>query len=309
MARAEGLGGSDVELHLHPAERAVGVLPPGSARCRGPPRDLREREIQSSVHVQRLVTGHPNERRRTRVRSGAMDYRHLGRSGMLVSALSYGNWITHGSQIEEDAAAACVKAALDVGITTFDTADVYAIGRGRVRTGPGAQARAAGVRRDLHQGLLADGAQPQRPRPVAQAHHGVAPRVARAVADRPRRSPPGPPLRLRGPPGGDLAGLRRPGAPGQGPLHRRLGVDGGPDPGRAPAGRRNGLRPHRLEPAAVLHDLAGDRGRGRPAVPEGGRGPDRVVTPRPGRPHRQVPPGLVRPARRARGPPGPRAAR
>ena len=47
---------------------------------------------------------------------------------MLVSALSYGNWITHGSQIEEDAAAACVKAALDVGITTFDTADVYAIG-------------------------------------------------------------------------------------------------------------------------------------------------------------------------------------
>ena len=47
---------------------------------------------------------------------------------MLVSALSYGNWITHGSQIEEDAAAACVKAALDAGITTFDTADVYAIG-------------------------------------------------------------------------------------------------------------------------------------------------------------------------------------
>jgi aryl-alcohol dehydrogenase-like predicted oxidoreductase len=47
---------------------------------------------------------------------------------MLVSALSYGNWITHGSQIEEDTAAACVKAALDAGITTFDTADVYAIG-------------------------------------------------------------------------------------------------------------------------------------------------------------------------------------
>ena len=47
---------------------------------------------------------------------------------MLVSALSYGNWITHGSQIEEDAAAACVKASLDAGITTFDTADVYAIG-------------------------------------------------------------------------------------------------------------------------------------------------------------------------------------
>jgi aryl-alcohol dehydrogenase-like predicted oxidoreductase len=57
-----------------------------------------------------------------------MDYRHLGRSGIEVSALAYGNWITHGSQVEEDAAVACVKAALDAGITTFDTADVYAMG-------------------------------------------------------------------------------------------------------------------------------------------------------------------------------------
>ncbi len=48
---------------------------------------------------------------------------------MTVSALSYGNWITHGSQIEEDAARACVRAALDAGITTFDTADVYAMGQ------------------------------------------------------------------------------------------------------------------------------------------------------------------------------------
>jgi aryl-alcohol dehydrogenase-like predicted oxidoreductase len=55
-----------------------------------------------------------------------MEYRHLGRSGMLVSEISYGNWITHGSQVEEDAAVACVRAALDEGITTFDTADVYA---------------------------------------------------------------------------------------------------------------------------------------------------------------------------------------
>ncbi|WP_214110582.1 aldo/keto reductase family protein [Acrocarpospora catenulata] len=55
-----------------------------------------------------------------------MEFRHLGRSGLLVSEISYGNWITHGSQVEEEAAHACVKAALDVGITTFDTADVYA---------------------------------------------------------------------------------------------------------------------------------------------------------------------------------------
>src|SRR5450755_3557656 len=58
-----------------------------------------------------------------------MNYRHLGKSGMLVSSLSYGNWITHGSQVEEEAATACVKASLDAGITTFDTADVYAWGR------------------------------------------------------------------------------------------------------------------------------------------------------------------------------------
>lgn len=57
-----------------------------------------------------------------------MEYRHLGRSGLVVSALAYGNWITHGGQIEEEAATACVKTALDLGITTFDTADVYAGG-------------------------------------------------------------------------------------------------------------------------------------------------------------------------------------
>ncbi len=63
---------------------------------------------------------------------------------MVVSALSYGNWITHGSQIEEDAATACVKAALDAGITTFDTADVYAIGRAESVLGRALK----GVRRD-----------------------------------------------------------------------------------------------------------------------------------------------------------------
>jgi aryl-alcohol dehydrogenase-like predicted oxidoreductase len=55
-----------------------------------------------------------------------MKHRHLGRSGLLVSEISYGNWLTHGSQVEEEAALACVRAALDNGITTFDTADVYA---------------------------------------------------------------------------------------------------------------------------------------------------------------------------------------
>lgn len=55
-----------------------------------------------------------------------MEFRHLGRSGLVISEIAYGNWITHGSQVEAEAAHACVRAALDNGITTFDTADVYA---------------------------------------------------------------------------------------------------------------------------------------------------------------------------------------
>ena len=58
-----------------------------------------------------------------------MEYRHLGNSGLVISEIAYGNWITHGDQVEEQAAAACVRTALDEGITTFDTADVYAGGR------------------------------------------------------------------------------------------------------------------------------------------------------------------------------------
>jgi aryl-alcohol dehydrogenase-like predicted oxidoreductase len=55
-----------------------------------------------------------------------MEFRYLGNSGLKISEVSYGNWVTHGSQVEADAAKACVAAALDAGITTFDTADVYA---------------------------------------------------------------------------------------------------------------------------------------------------------------------------------------
>lgn len=55
-----------------------------------------------------------------------MQYRYLGNSGFKVSEVTYGNWLTHGSQVENDLAHACVKAALDVGITSFDTADTYA---------------------------------------------------------------------------------------------------------------------------------------------------------------------------------------
>ena len=55
-----------------------------------------------------------------------MKTRNLGSSGLKISEIAYGNWLTHGSQVEEDAATACVRQALEEGITTFDTADVYA---------------------------------------------------------------------------------------------------------------------------------------------------------------------------------------
>ncbi|OBI28975.1 aldo/keto reductase family protein [Mycolicibacter sinensis] len=58
-----------------------------------------------------------------------MEFRYLGNSGLQISEITYGNWLTHGSQVENDVATACVQAALDAGITTFDTADVYANGR------------------------------------------------------------------------------------------------------------------------------------------------------------------------------------
>ena len=56
----------------------------------------------------------------------SMEFRYLGNSGLKISEITYGNWLTHGSQVENDVAAQCVRAALDAGISTFDTADVYA---------------------------------------------------------------------------------------------------------------------------------------------------------------------------------------
>jgi voltage-dependent potassium channel beta subunit len=58
-----------------------------------------------------------------------MKFRHLGRSGLIISEIAYGNWITHGAQVDADTAKSCVHAALDEGITTFDTADTYARGK------------------------------------------------------------------------------------------------------------------------------------------------------------------------------------
>jgi len=76
-----------------------------------------------------------------------MEFRHLGKSGLIVSEIAYGNWLTHGSQVEAEAAHACVRAALDVGITTFDTADVYAQTRAETVLGDALK----GVRRESYE--------------------------------------------------------------------------------------------------------------------------------------------------------------
>ena len=80
------------------------------------------------VHRPRVCegAGPAGRPRRSAHTLGCMEYRHLGSSGLKISEITYGNWLTHGSQIENEQAKACVRAALDAGISTFDTADVYA---------------------------------------------------------------------------------------------------------------------------------------------------------------------------------------
>jgi voltage-dependent potassium channel beta subunit len=58
-----------------------------------------------------------------------MEYRNLGKSGLRVSALSFGSWITFGNQIERSTAEALMQTAYDAGVNFFDNAEVYAAGR------------------------------------------------------------------------------------------------------------------------------------------------------------------------------------
>ncbi|MCK5675160.1 MAG: aldo/keto reductase [Spirochaetales bacterium] len=58
-----------------------------------------------------------------------MEYRRLGSAGLKVSALSYGSWVTYGSQVDIDLAVSCMKAAYDNGVNFFDNAEAYAGGK------------------------------------------------------------------------------------------------------------------------------------------------------------------------------------
>ncbi len=195
-----------------------------------------------------------------------MEFRHLGRSGLVISEISYGNWITHGSQVEEDAARACVKAALDEGITTFDTADVYAGTRAEEVLGRALQ----GVRRESLE-IFTKVYWPTGPgrndRGLSRKHimESINGSLRRLQTDYV-----------------DLYQAHR--YDHETPLEETLrAFDDVVRQGKAlyigvsewtaeqiaagaEARRRAGLRPDRLQPAAVLHAVAGHRGRGRAAV-------------------------------------------
>jgi len=64
-----------------------------------------------------------------------MEYRFLGSSGLKVSALSFGAWVTFGDQIGEDTAYECMSAAYDAGVNFFDNAEVYAQGKAEIIMG------------------------------------------------------------------------------------------------------------------------------------------------------------------------------
>jgi voltage-dependent potassium channel beta subunit len=78
----------------------------------------------------------------------AMNYRRLGASGLKVSELSFGSWVTYGTQLGEDLARECMAAAYDAGVNFFDNAEVYA--KGRSETIMGEALKKAGWRRSSY---------------------------------------------------------------------------------------------------------------------------------------------------------------
>ena len=232
-----------------------------------------------------------------------MEYRHLGRSGLKVSEIAYGNWITHGSQVEEDAARTCVAGGArrghhdlrhrrrlrrDAGRGGARAARCTASGASRWRSSPRCTGRPGPGRTTA--GLSR--------KHIMESAHASLRRLQTDYVDlyQAHRYDHETPLEetLRA-----FDDLVR-----QGKV-LYVGVSEWRAEEIAAAlrdRRRDGPRPDRLQPAAVQHDLAGHRGRGRPAVREGGHRPDRLVTDRAGRADRQVP-ARRRGRRPARGPP------
>lgn len=77
-----------------------------------------------------------------------MEYRRLGKSGLKVSALSFGSWVTFGNQVDVDKAVGCMTAAYDAGVNFFDNAEGYAAGQSEIVMGE--TLKRVGWRRDSY---------------------------------------------------------------------------------------------------------------------------------------------------------------
>ena len=274
---------------------SVIVEPTASVRvaCRKPPS-----LTVASMHTHRrhdatASQGRPSSSHRG-VQDGCMDFRYLGNSGMQISEITYGNWLTHGSQVENDVATQCVRAALDAGITSFDTADVYANGRAEQVLG----AALKGERRESLE-VFTKVYWPVGPDPKGKNDTGLSRKhimegidgIAATPADGLRRSVSGAPLRRVHPARGDHAGVRRRGARRQGALHRRERVDRRSDPRRALSWPRQlGISLVSSQPQySMLWRII--EGEVVPTCRRARHRPDRLVADRPGRADRQVPAG------------------
>ena len=192
-----------------------------------------------------------------------MDYRYLGNSGLKISEITYGNWLTHGSQVENDIATQCVRAALDAGISTFDTADVYANTKAETVLGEALK----GERRESLE-IFTKVYWPTGPggkndtglsrKHILESINGSLTRLQTDYVDlyQAHRYDTETPLEETMQAFADVV------RSGQGALHRRQRVDGRADP-RRPRARPGPRHPAHLEPAAVLDAVAGHRGRGR----------------------------------------------
>jgi voltage-dependent potassium channel beta subunit len=87
-----------------------------------------ERHRITSIGTRRIELARIDQDSKQGEISVEMEYRHLGRSGLQVSVLSFGSWVTFGPQLAGDLAADCLAAAYDAGVNFFDNAEAYSAG-------------------------------------------------------------------------------------------------------------------------------------------------------------------------------------
>ena len=124
-----------------------------------------------------------------------MNYRNLGNSGIKLSEIGLGGWLTFGHVANERTGRELIAAASDCGINFFDTANVYATGACETMWGELLGGIRPLILRAGDQGLFPDGRWSERPRPFAQAHHGAVRGQPETVGHRLHRPVPVPPLR------------------------------------------------------------------------------------------------------------------